>query len=282
LASGLRRIAEFKIRKPIEALEEDASLPPDTERALSGLKFLSWTLSDSRASGPEGAARALAKLASEFPKTRDVQIALAKVALERVVPEPVRLVSNDISNILNYEHILGDVGERLPNDRDLSLIILDARLWIDARLSSRIPLAGGTADEREAQVRNRHSLELIIHKYGNDKRFSDLQSTLVARRNAIVEDAVASDGSRAKRLARREPILTKAMQGLDDIMRDLRTKLDRLQRKPGERPDDPGPVEFRGTGDLTLTFRCIPALPAINRPSMIISITGDPAGDDST
>ena len=44
----------------------------------------------------------------------------------------------------------------------------------------------------------------------------------------------------------------------------------------------PGPVEIRGNGDSTLTFRCIPEVPAINRSSMTISITGEPTGDDST
>lgn len=37
----------------------------------------------------------------------------------------------------------------------------------------------------------------------------------------------------------------------------------------------PGPVEIGGSGD-TLTFRCIPEVPAINRSSMTISITGEP------
>jgi hypothetical protein len=43
----------------------------------------------------------------------------------------------------------------------------------------------------------------------------------------------------------------------------------------------PGPVEIRGDGDSTLTFRVIPEVPAINRSSMTISITGEPTGDDS-
>jgi hypothetical protein len=43
----------------------------------------------------------------------------------------------------------------------------------------------------------------------------------------------------------------------------------------------PGPIEIRGDGDSALTFRCIPEIPAINRSSMIISITGEPAGDYS-
>lgn len=43
----------------------------------------------------------------------------------------------------------------------------------------------------------------------------------------------------------------------------------------------PGPVEIRGTGDSTLTFRSIPEIPAINRSSMTISITGEPTGDYS-
>jgi hypothetical protein len=43
----------------------------------------------------------------------------------------------------------------------------------------------------------------------------------------------------------------------------------------------PGPVEIRGSGDSTLTFRAIPEIPAINRSSMTISITGEPAGDYS-
>jgi hypothetical protein len=43
----------------------------------------------------------------------------------------------------------------------------------------------------------------------------------------------------------------------------------------------PGPVEIRGNGDITLTFRAIPEIPAITRSSMTISITGEPAGDYS-
>src|SRR5271166_6578437 len=44
----------------------------------------------------------------------------------------------------------------------------------------------------------------------------------------------------------------------------------------------PGPVEIRGSGDSTLTFRCIPEIPAIKRSSMTISITGEPTGDYSS
>jgi len=40
-----------------------------------------------------------------------------------------------------------------------------------------------------------------------------------------------------------------------------------------------GPIELRGDGDSTLTFRCIPEVPAINRSSMTISITGEPTGN---
>ena len=43
----------------------------------------------------------------------------------------------------------------------------------------------------------------------------------------------------------------------------------------------PGPIDIRGAGDSTLTFRCIPEVPAINRSSMTISITGEPIGDAS-
>src|SRR4029077_13198062 len=43
----------------------------------------------------------------------------------------------------------------------------------------------------------------------------------------------------------------------------------------------PGPIDIRGAGDSTLTFRCIPEVPAINRSSMTISITGEPTGDAS-
>ena len=38
----------------------------------------------------------------------------------------------------------------------------------------------------------------------------------------------------------------------------------------------PGPIEIRGRGKSTLTFRCIPEVPAINRSSMTISVTGEP------
>src|SRR5579871_6004245 len=44
----------------------------------------------------------------------------------------------------------------------------------------------------------------------------------------------------------------------------------------------PGPIEIRGGGDSVLTLRCIPEIPAINRSSMTISITGEPAGSDAT
>jgi len=43
----------------------------------------------------------------------------------------------------------------------------------------------------------------------------------------------------------------------------------------------PGPIEIRGSGDRTLTFRVTPEIPAINRSSMTISITGEPTGDYS-
>ena len=43
----------------------------------------------------------------------------------------------------------------------------------------------------------------------------------------------------------------------------------------------PGPVEFRGSGNCVLTLRVIPEVPAINRSSMTISITGEPTGDHS-
>jgi len=37
----------------------------------------------------------------------------------------------------------------------------------------------------------------------------------------------------------------------------------------------PGPIEIRGSGGSAVTFRSIPEIPAINRSSMTISITGD-------
>ena len=43
----------------------------------------------------------------------------------------------------------------------------------------------------------------------------------------------------------------------------------------------PGPVELRGNGGSTLTFRCIPEVPPINRSSLIIAITGEPTEDYS-
>lgn len=43
----------------------------------------------------------------------------------------------------------------------------------------------------------------------------------------------------------------------------------------------PGPVEIRGSGNSTLTFRASPEIPAITRSSMTISITGEPEGDYS-
>ena len=43
----------------------------------------------------------------------------------------------------------------------------------------------------------------------------------------------------------------------------------------------PGPIEIRGSDNSALRFRCIPEVPAINRSSMIISITGEPTGDHS-
>jgi hypothetical protein len=41
----------------------------------------------------------------------------------------------------------------------------------------------------------------------------------------------------------------------------------------------PGPIEFRGGGNSILTFRCFPEIPAINRSSMTISVTEEPAGE---
>ena len=43
----------------------------------------------------------------------------------------------------------------------------------------------------------------------------------------------------------------------------------------------PGPIEIRGSGNSALSFRSIPEVPAINRSSMTISITGEPTGDGS-
>jgi hypothetical protein len=43
----------------------------------------------------------------------------------------------------------------------------------------------------------------------------------------------------------------------------------------------PGPVGIRGSGDSILTFRIIPEVPAINRASMTISVTGGPTDDDA-
>jgi hypothetical protein len=43
----------------------------------------------------------------------------------------------------------------------------------------------------------------------------------------------------------------------------------------------PGPIEIRGFGNGTLTFRAIPELPAINRSCMTVSVTGEPTGDAS-
>ena len=41
----------------------------------------------------------------------------------------------------------------------------------------------------------------------------------------------------------------------------------------------PGPIEIRGVDGSTITLRCIPEVPAINRSSMTISVTGQAAGD---
>jgi hypothetical protein len=41
----------------------------------------------------------------------------------------------------------------------------------------------------------------------------------------------------------------------------------------------PGPVAIRGNGGSTLTFRAIPEIPAISRPSMTITISGQPTGE---
>jgi hypothetical protein len=43
----------------------------------------------------------------------------------------------------------------------------------------------------------------------------------------------------------------------------------------------PGPFEIRDGGSCTLTFRVIPEVPAINRASMTISITGESTGEYS-
>jgi hypothetical protein len=51
---------------------------------------------------------------------------------------------------------------------------------------------------------------------------------------------------------------------------------------PPARVRRPGPVEIRGNGDSTLTFRCSPEIPAIKRSSMTVSITGEPTGEHSS
>jgi hypothetical protein len=43
----------------------------------------------------------------------------------------------------------------------------------------------------------------------------------------------------------------------------------------------PGPIEIHAIGAGTLTFRCIPEIPAINRSSLIISISGERTEQDS-
>ena len=40
----------------------------------------------------------------------------------------------------------------------------------------------------------------------------------------------------------------------------------------------PGPIDIRGADDSILTFRCIPEVPAINRSSMTVAITGESTG----
>lgn len=40
-----------------------------------------------------------------------------------------------------------------------------------------------------------------------------------------------------------------------------------------------GPIEIRGSGNSSLTFRPVPELPAIRRSSMTIAIAGEPTGD---
>jgi hypothetical protein len=54
-------------------------------------------------------------------------------------------------------------------------------------------------------------------------------------------------------------------------------------KQPPPPPDLPparrsGPVEIRGSDSRSLVFRVIPEVPAINRSSMVISITGEPTG----
>lgn len=55
----------------------------------------------------------------------------------------------------------------------------------------------------------------------------------------------------------------------------------RLTHRPVEVPSAPpparrsGPIELRGDGDSTITFRCYPEVPAINRASMTVSIAGE-------
>jgi hypothetical protein len=124
LAVGIGRIAVFQVRDPLEEREgdpdeshkEEASLPPDTETAVSGLKVLVWTSDGSQISGPERAARALVRLAAEFPKRRDVQMPLAELILERTKSGPLRLVSKEIPKILRFEPVLADIDERFPDD----------------------------------------------------------------------------------------------------------------------------------------------------------------------
>jgi hypothetical protein len=74
------------------------------------------------------------------------------------------------------------------------------------------------------------------------------------------------------------PLVVPASRSARRPVEALPVSLPQPSPSPGRRP---GPVEIRGSGNSTLTFRCIPEVPAINRSSMTISITGEPTGDHS-
>ncbi len=74
------------------------------------------------------------------------------------------------------------------------------------------------------------------------------------------------------------PLVVPASQFTRHPVEPLPSSLPPSAPSPARRP---GPVEIRGDGNSTLTFRAIPEIPAINRSSMTISITGEPTGDYS-
>jgi hypothetical protein len=99
-----------------------------------------------------------------------------------------------------------------------------------------------SAEEKDAQARNRLSLELIAKRYAHDQKFRDTYETLAARIKLIKDtwiDSVASDGSLAKRRQQREDLASQALQRVEEALNDMLLKLNALRNNSNPKPQDP-------------------------------------------